>query len=796
MTATRPTLRVLVILIALFPSFATEFLPAQVPGVSREQMWPAPTAEDWKKPCLITWQRTWDDAVALSKETGRPILVCVSMDGEIASEHYAGIRYRQPDIAKLYQPYVTVIASTYRHTPRDHDEKGHRIPCPRFGGVTCGEHISIEPLLFEKFMEGRRVAPRHIMVSLDGKETYDVFYAFDTASVFKTIEDGFLTYDKKLLKPPRGDRSIIERVISTDSRDRNAVEKAFRAGDEATRRALLEAAIAQGAKVPIELLRLALYGFDVQLSQQAREALAKAGTTGSVDLISDTLGGPLDEKDRKALVDALARLGGKSDKARRLSVVHRGLDAKSQSVDMGSWSKALQGGATYSSSLDLAAVAAQLEKHDEVLKAGDPHAHVDLADAYLKRAVEAQDQRSSRQLVDALYTDAQIAAKRAIQLGATGWRANAVLAISALHFGDADEAHQRAEVAVNELPKEATSRTAMLVLALFAEARHHSIVRAVEGKKDWPGQWLTDMHAAHTLLARHPYGDAGQVKSHYDFLRWLGAFRQATGFLQLGLERFPDDWDLHARLRTQIMRRRGITALEPEYADLIRKKGSIKDPDPKPRKLEWFAGYASYIAAEGHRRQKAAERAKAAYDRSIAFFDESIVLDSSLKDSADHYVAVCLAGKARIAFEAQDVEAALAGVLASFARRSQSADFLDGLNLSAVDTAKMVMVRLKADRMTAQVESLEDAMKKLDPKQLELPAYERGGPPPQFRDPPPNRRRGRSGSELLRFDKNGDGKIQASELSPVLRERLLKRFDKNGDRVIDAQERGVRRETS
>ena len=26
-------------------------------------MWPAPTAEDWKRPCLIQWQRNWEDAV-------------------------------------------------------------------------------------------------------------------------------------------------------------------------------------------------------------------------------------------------------------------------------------------------------------------------------------------------------------------------------------------------------------------------------------------------------------------------------------------------------------------------------------------------------------------------------------------------------------------------------------------------------------------------------------------------------------------------------------------------------------
>ena len=74
--------------------------------------------------------------------------------------------------------------------PRDYDEKGQRIPCPRFNGVTCGEHIRIEPGIFEKFCDGSRVSPRHIMVELDGKETYDVYYTNDTASVFTPVRKG------------------------------------------------------------------------------------------------------------------------------------------------------------------------------------------------------------------------------------------------------------------------------------------------------------------------------------------------------------------------------------------------------------------------------------------------------------------------------------------------------------------------------------------------------------------------------------------------------------------------------
>ncbi|MFQ5505557.1 MAG: hypothetical protein ACE5F1_12270, partial [Planctomycetota bacterium] len=193
-------------------------------------MWPAPTAEDWKRPVLIQWQRTWEDALAVAKETGKPILICVNMDGEIASEHYAGKRYREPEKAKLYEPYVTVIASVYRHSVRDFDEQGRRIPCPRFGGVTCGEHMAIEPILYEQFFDGRRVAPRHIMVELDGKESYDVYYTWDTDSVFKAIREGIANRKAEPRTLVRGDRTILERVASRDSKDRSAVELAYEKG--------------------------------------------------------------------------------------------------------------------------------------------------------------------------------------------------------------------------------------------------------------------------------------------------------------------------------------------------------------------------------------------------------------------------------------------------------------------------------------------------------------------------------------------------------------------------------------
>ncbi|MHC4931577.1 MAG: hypothetical protein ACYTGV_05230, partial [Planctomycetota bacterium] len=249
--------------IALTASVATAQGDREGQGLTREQMWPAPTAEDWRKPCLITFQRTWEDALAVSRETGKPILICINMDGEIASEHYAGVRYRQPEVAALYEKYVTVIASVYRHNPRDHDDEGRRILCPRFGSVTCAEHIWIEPVIFEKFCDGQRVAPRHIAVDLESNEAYDVFYTNDTASVFDSVREGRAKFPPA--KPPivRGDRPILERVASRHIADRTAVESAYLNGDEETRRSLLEAAIKNSDAAQVDLLRLAIFGLNV-----------------------------------------------------------------------------------------------------------------------------------------------------------------------------------------------------------------------------------------------------------------------------------------------------------------------------------------------------------------------------------------------------------------------------------------------------------------------------------------------------------------------------------------------------
>ncbi|GAB4148781.1 MAG: hypothetical protein Fur0037_17120 [Planctomycetota bacterium] len=714
--------------------------PPRLPdGVTREQMWPAPTREDWARPVLIHFQRTWEDALAVASETKRAILVCVNMDGEIASEHYAGIRYRSPEIAALYEPYVCVIASVYRHNPRDYDDQGRRILCPRFGSVTCGEHIAIEPILYEKFMDGRRIAPRHIMVELDGTEKFDVYYAWDTDSVFRTIREGI---DQREIRPKpivRGDRSLVERVASRDAEDRSAVERGYLAADRQLRERLLRAAAKHPEAAPVDLLRLSVFGFDQDLSARARRILAETTAPEAAPLIGAALSVPLPEDERDRLIAALQRLGETSPEARTLAAVHRGISGRARAIDVGAWSEALAGSGTYAPAADSLALDAAIERAILIAKSrpDDPNAQVEKAEALLSLATDRQaglalssEPRIAHSFERLRYLDAKAAAEAALALAPDSWRAHAVEAVCCWHLGDRDGAWRHAERAVGGLPEKAGTYEAMAVLQLFAESRQESIARAWRQKRDWPSSWLTDVHAAYSVLLEHPFGTDQHVANHYDFLRFF-RLGQASVVLEKGLARFPDSALLHARLRALVLADRGADDLRATYDRMIEKG------DPTGN-LEWFAGYASMVAAEFRRRAGRPEDAVADYENALAHYDRFAAVHVDLRASADHYAAMAIGGLARIALEQGELEKATGLVERSIARSRTAADSLDGLNISTVDTARMLRERLAAADRKALLHRVDAALQSLDPSQLELPAYEFEG-----RERPRPRRRGR-----------------------------------------------------
>lgn len=706
------------LIVFLVATAAAQDLGKREGTVGRTGMWPAPTAEDWKKPVLITFQRTWEDALAVSRETKKAILVCINMDGEIASEHYAGVRYRQPEIAELYEPYVCVIASTYRHNPKDYDEQGRRILCPRFGSVTCGEHIWIEPIIFEKFLDGQRVAPRHIMVELDGEESYDIFYANDTITVFDTIRDGIA---KRTIQPStvvRGDRSIIERVTSPDVQDRNAVESAYLEGNRSARQALLDAAARQGGKAPIDLIRLGVFGLDTEMGRLARSALARSESPAATDLIADAMRVPMEKTEREALIGALDRLGKDSVKARWLADVHRGLGARSKAVDAESWAKARR--AYESSALlrtlnDLAAEQKQMV--DEVGRSPeDVDAHMELAEASFALAMKARkadsyDFRMARSLARHMFADSRHAALNAQKLGADAWRTNTILALTAYYRGDPETAYGLAEAAVKEMPPGEPGWNAMAVLTIFGEGRFKAIKKAARARERWPHRWLADLDAAYSALLHHPLATDGQVLWYHEFLVWLGVNHRATRVLRSGLSRFPDSASLHQTLRKHVLKDRGVEALEQTYGEMLGQESA-------PPILSWYAGYASSVAADFHRRLRRTEKAIAAYGRAIEYFDRAIEVSPETRESADHYAALALAGLARLAYEGEDDERALDALVKSFARRPQAAGTKDGMGITPAETAQMLITRLTESGRDDLVEKIVAALETVDPELL------------------------------------------------------------------------------
>lgn len=704
---------------------------AGAPPASREAIWFAPTAEDWAKPCLIHWQRTWEDALRVSRETGRPILICVNMDGEIASEHYAGVRYRRPETAALYDPYVCVIASVYRHTPRDYDAEGNRIPCPRFGTVTCGEHIAIEPILYEQFFDGQRVAPRHIMVELDGGESYDVYYALDTDSVFRTIEQGVAGREFPE-RPELGDRSPEELVSSPDSRAREIVEEAYREGSVEVRRRILQAAARARDVDQTDLLRLALLGDDPDLRRVALRELLRSRSEKAVDLIVEVLNLPLEAEDRESLIAALERMGEHSERARVAAAIQRGLERRG-ALDVEAWAREVEVEYAAAARRDieraearLAAGAAALEEYPE-----NPSALVDLAESSLILAMSPDsgaplgaDRTLAREHRRLLLEDAQRAARRAKELGAGGWRLEATIALCAYYLGDREAAYRRAPDVVHGLTPGDTSWTSMAALGLLAEARREAIRAAVRQKRSWPPEWLAELNDAYDALARHPLGTAEQVVAHYDFLNWLGGKARAEAVLRAGLERFPDSPLLHDRLRGRILASAGLGGvgrLESLYDAMLREDGASPN-------LEWFAGYASLVVAEYHRRAGLAGEAEAAYERAIGHFERWIEVHPEARESADHYVAIAFAGRARLALEAGRDDSAVDWLLLSFERAPTAAGALDGLGLSAVATARMLRARL-AEAGRGDLEArLAAALDALPPAAFAPPEFERNTP--------------------------------------------------------------------
>lgn len=186
------------------------------------------------------WQRTLEDALLLAQSEQRPLLLAVNMDGESACERIVVERYRDPGFAALVDRFVPLLSSAFRHEPRDHDDRGRRIECGRLPGVTCGEHIELEPLLFERFLGGERIAPRHALVERDGTKRFDLFLLFDLGVLDRALADAA----RGLPPAPEPDRTLRD-PLPPGALERARVFASWARRVEARERAIVEERLAR-----------------------------------------------------------------------------------------------------------------------------------------------------------------------------------------------------------------------------------------------------------------------------------------------------------------------------------------------------------------------------------------------------------------------------------------------------------------------------------------------------------------------------------------------------------------------
>jgi tetratricopeptide (TPR) repeat protein len=673
-------------------------LPAQGGGRFR-----SPSSAEFEKPPLIAWQRNLDDALAEVAATGKPLLICVNMDGEIACDQLAARNYRNAEFAALTDGFVPVIASPARHNESDYDADGQRIPCPRFGRVICSEHIDIEPILYRAYFAGERVAPRHLAVTPEGETIFDLYLL----NRLRRIDESLKKHGMPSAAPTaRGEALPLD---SADAADRSLVEDAFAVMPEEAQIELLE----ELGELPVrhpELQRLAIFSDSKQLRRAGIESLSRAPSLLAVNFFeracdeAEELGG------LEGLIQALAALAAEDhEEAKRIFLTRKGLASTSRIVNLDAWTEALvedpgRPAAMLSRS--------ELETLDGKLEALERRSRQYPSDGELQLEIAATNMRygliqlSNGHNPSLLFQDALSAAERAEKRGAARGLALAYQSWSLYFMGDVDPAGQAAEQALPELLSIAESPLSAEILGIFASYRTRALYDAMRRGNDWSADWVADIHSAYRALALHGAGRVDQAAAHIDWLVYLNAFAQEGLAVEQALARFPRDPDVQECWRRRLLREEGPAGLITGYQRISPAPGEEGN-------FNWFAGYASLVAAEQFAQGGQALEAMDAYGQSIILFERSVQAEPSFKNNANHFMALALAGRARMAMGAESFEAAVGDVCAALARRPDSAEEIDGLGNTPLGTALLLAKALADQRLKELARSLKNRASEL-----------------------------------------------------------------------------------
>ena len=652
---------------------------------------------------LMPWQRSLEDALALVEATGKPLLVCVNMDGEMASESLALSRYRDPAFVELAKGFIPLLVSPDRRNPRDHNDRGQRIVDAKFGRLVNAEHIDGEEELYRRYFDGRRVAPRHVGVAPDGEILFDVFLVNDLSVVDDALRDHGVAGPG-----PRdpGGMSEAELLASPWASHRDHLERTYAGADERTRARLASLALSDTRTVQHpELLRMALLDPSPTVRAHGGWTMIQHPELAPLDFFADAYlgvqGTPVAPRALVALehLERTAASAEKKLRAGRLRAALEGLAIDSSVIDVDAWHVAL--------SWSDAPLTRANESRDELTSRlglieaqlsakSDPELHLAFA-ATSMRLVETTLREGGNP--GFLLEDVVRSAERAAE-GAPPARALAYRAWGKYLLADLDAARESSVKALPELLPWASTRISAKTLELFAKLRMRAVYAAIENEEVWRPADVADVRAAHEVLLEHPAGTETHAADYLTFLDTLGVVHEQSGFLHRALARFPRSGELHSRLRLQKLRTGGAEALTRAYDDL-------PVTDELAPTFEWYRGLALLMAAERHVQNKEEVQGLEAYEESVQRFLASAEAEADYQESASHYVCLAYAGRARVHADAGRWSEAVADLERGLDANPRSIWRVDGLGNAPRDTALFVLRSLSGAGLESEANELE-----------------------------------------------------------------------------------------
>ncbi len=675
---------------------------------------PAPTSQP-----QIEWQRSLADARAVAAAEQRPLLFAVNMDGESASDRITHENYREQALVAATRGYVPLAASLFRHNPRDYDDQGRRIPCPRLGCMTCGEHLAAEPELFAgPLADGPRVAPRHVVVQPDGRKSLDLSLSFDLADVTRAI---VAAAPPPPAGPAAGDDWDTLAALRSDAGRRRLEAKILAEPGPAARIAALRAIAAHGDAGSLDALRLCAADLptaapDVRSAFVATVRRLQLGTAMAtvlrefVQTIAIDDGERLPDPERwlvaLAAIDGdsaatkafLAACGavdtyGAADGLRWAEVEALAAAAREQAQGAGPapdpFTVELPEAVALEAELEALDAALQDRRDDAELRARFAKASLDLA----RRRID-----SGGRDVAILLADAELAFARALasQPGrAEWWIHRARVAFLQGNFA-AQVAHARAALRaagageLAALPMHTPVHDATLVEALRwlgdGALRQFGTLDDAELQR----RLVHDCLRALAFVATSPFGDDNDWTAFASACGLFGLWREQFHAARLGALRLPAAAGVRQMLH-QALWAGGRAHRVADVGDAIVQELAREVVEaPERAGAWWYAGYAHLLHAENERRAERHPAAIAAYAHARQRFAEAAAAEPAFQPSCSLHEALCWLGQGFAAVRQHDRDAAAGCLLKAVAIGADLTTVRDGLGYDVFDLVDKV----------------------------------------------------------------------------------------------------------